>query len=314
MDTKSTTLPLRIEGAREVLRRSRITFLISIVISLSLFIASFNAHWSWYRRWPIQNTKWAKGDVVVQRLQEEVYSEWAKSRFISISPLGIQVGSRDAVPLGALTLLIISAWSFGCVRRHTYVIRRLLLDTRDEENLDVRQAVYHGITAQRLFGEVIGVEEPTTRLDGQTDSTGFAHWIQRWVRWIPYLPMLMIALLLTMDVGSIFWEPAPLRTDHRPLVEEFCIDANLNCTSGKLSAAWTLLWTNRTSTDPKVISQRGNLKWALGAWSFVLVIALIAAYFAYRTVALERGVDSDLKEYEKLLRAPPKASKHAGPR
>jgi hypothetical protein len=235
MDTKSMTLPIRIECVREVLRRTRITFFISTVMSLSLFLASFNAHLSWYHRWPIQHKTWSKeGDVVTQKLQEEVYSEWAKSRFISISPLGIQVGSRDAVPLGALTLLIISAWSFGCVRRHTYVIRRLLLDTRDDESLDVRQAVYDGITAQRLFGEVTGVDEPTTRLDGQNDSAGFAHWIQRWVRRLPYLPVLIIALLLTMDVYSIFWAPAPLRAGHRTLAEEFCGEGKLNCGDAKL--------------------------------------------------------------------------------
>jgi hypothetical protein len=38
-----------------------------------------------------------------------------------------------------------------------------------------------------------------------------------------------------------------------------------------------------------------------------MVFAVIAAYFAWGTVALERGVDSDLKEYEKLLHAAPEA-------
>jgi hypothetical protein len=50
------------------------------------------------------------------------------------------------------------------------------------------------------------------------------------------------------------------------------------------------------------------------SWSVVLVFAVFAAYFAYRTLALERGVDSDLKEYEKLLHPPPEARKDVGHR
>jgi hypothetical protein len=268
MDTKATMLQVRLEGARDAMRRSRLAFLTSTVISLSLFMASWNAHVSWYRRFPLEHKTWSDSSVVTADLQKEVYLEWAKSRSISIPLLGIQVGSRDAVPLGALTLLIMSFWFFCCVRRHNQVLRGLLFDTKDEDDHDLRRMIYHGVAAQRLYGDIDSLDQPITRLDGQTESAGASPTLKKMVQWLPFVPTVMIMLLLLMDILSLLVLQAPLRYPHEPLAS--------------FLKPYDWVW--------------------VGCVWFIAVVSIgVSGLLASRTVALERGADAAMSEYLTLI-------------
>ncbi|MEO7275950.1 MAG: hypothetical protein ABIX28_14040 [Vicinamibacterales bacterium] len=302
----ATILHARIDATKEVIRRSRLTFLVSIVISLSLFAASFNAHWSWYRDWTLDNDQFSRTPVI-EALQQTVYEEWAKSRFITIAPLGVQVGSRDAVFLGSLTLLIISAWSFGCVRRHTYSIRQLLLDTGDAV-LDVRRGIYHATVCQRLYGEVPAVKEPLRRLDGVVEQHGSPRRLDGLVRLLPFLPAATIIVLVVMDVQSLLFIRAPLRDGHKPLIKTLCDTASrlqkeartstmLDCESGMLRATWQLL----IADDPLVSAQRGSAWKAVRSLIAVALFAIPTAWLGKRTYYLEESVDADLGTYHTPL-------------
>jgi hypothetical protein len=264
MDTKATMLQLRLEGVRDAMRRSRLAFFTSAVVSLALFMASWNAHLSWYRRFVLEHDTWSESEVTAH-LQKEVAAEWARSRPISIPLLGIQVGSRDAVPLGALTLLIMSCWFFCCVRRHNYVLHNLLLDTREEDDHDLRRMIYHGIADQRLYGDISSLGQPIVRLDGHIELAGAAPTLKKLVQWLPFVPTVMIFLLLLMDILSLWVLQAPLRDPHKPLVNH--------------------------------LKTLGDWAWIGCAWFIAVVSAGASGSLAARMVALERGADAAMSEY-----------------
>ena len=261
---KTTFVDLRLADALDALKRSRLVFFTSTVISLTVMIAIWNAHISWYRNLAMKDN-WSRNPVT-QEVQKEAVSEWLKTRYISVSPLGIRVGSRDAAPLASLSLLIVSGWFFYCIRRHNYLIEGLLIDTRTEER-DLCELIYCRIVAQLVFVDTI--DEPIRRLNGEIDNSGTIKWLRSLARLLPYLPAMTIVLIVALDLASLFWLAAPLRDPpHNPL--------------------WTYLGA----------TEKG---WVVAAEVVGLLAGIVIAFLTRRTLTLERGVASDLREYAKLL-------------
>lgn len=142
------TLKIRIEGAREAIKRSRFSFLVSTIAALSILITLWNAYVSWDRRFafqPLPNSP-ATRALVLRTLEQ-----WADSQVITVPSLGIHIGVSDLAILGTVALLVCSIWLFFCMRRHNHGSGRLLLETQNDAQIERRRLIYHGLTSYLVF-------------------------------------------------------------------------------------------------------------------------------------------------------------------
>src|SRR5882672_4407019 len=135
-DTKALVLATRLHGSREAITRSRLAFLATTIASISIFIAEWNAYLSWYRRFPLK-LEFPK-NIVTEEAFRRVIQQYAESRVITISLLGIHIGVSDLAVLGTFALFVCSIWLFFNVRRENHVIGTLLVDTFGEDS-DLRR-------------------------------------------------------------------------------------------------------------------------------------------------------------------------------
>jgi hypothetical protein len=95
-----------------------------------MLTASHNAYFSYDYNWILSeknepiDEKTAAGILRVQALKD-----WASSRIIQVSLLGIRVSVDDAAVLGTLVLFVLSVWLLLVSRRENYTIGFLLRDT-----------------------------------------------------------------------------------------------------------------------------------------------------------------------------------------
>ena len=96
-------------------------------------------------------------------LTRQALQDWAESRNVMISFLGIRVSVDDAAVLGTSSLFVISLWLLLLMRRENHTVGFLLRDTdtpRDSDVGDQRRHMYssgqrwlilHTIDANSLF-------------------------------------------------------------------------------------------------------------------------------------------------------------------
>ncbi len=121
----------RLAGAKQAHDQIRFALGIMAVISMMLFIASYNAYLSFDHSWALEvgprhfTTDRTPPDI----LTEQALRSWSDARTVSISLLGIRVNVDDAPVLGTLSLLVVSVWLLLATRRENGVIECLLHDT-----------------------------------------------------------------------------------------------------------------------------------------------------------------------------------------
>lgn len=184
----------RLDGAKASQTQTRLTLGGMAIISAMMLIASYNAYFSYDYRYLTDRKVFDRRlgtTTVSDTLLSQAAKDWAVSRTIQISLLGIRVSVDDAAVLGTCVLALLSFWLVLVTRRENHTIGLLLSDTDSsregtgasadtDPSIDDRWLIFHTITANALF---ITPDRSLASIDslGGHDpygvkSTGFRGW------------------------------------------------------------------------------------------------------------------------------------------
>jgi hypothetical protein len=271
------SITARLEGAKAAQGQIRFTLGMMAVISMMMLIASYNAYFSYDYRWildsPENQSKAEKvrTDLIkkaeqegpaaklaaqnrafvtkkVSRiLTEQAYKDWASSRIVLISLLGIRVSVDDAAVLATSVLLILSAWLLLWARRENHTIGRLLRDTHkrrrnDDQEPSVPQTksqprlyssrerwlIFHTINSNSIFITADPSFRSVDSLEGEIKaaSTGLKGWLNNVLfgllrNFFSLFPVVAAFIVFVFDRRSYFI-PDPFDPNFaEPLTESF---------------------------------------------------------------------------------------------
>lgn len=215
-----TILQFRLEATRDAQKMSRIAFMFSIIISLAIIIATWNAYYSWYTAFP-RKEKWPESEVT-KEVHQKIIENWVESQTISVPFLGITIGVSDASVFGSIGLLIISIWFFLSIRRENHVIGFLLKDTMEMKYSSLtRQWIYHGISSYMVFVNITRRDTPIKDLNEKGDLHRPDSLMRLAFRFLVFLPAISISFLIISDILTVYILPAFYRFPHVPLFEHF---------------------------------------------------------------------------------------------
>jgi hypothetical protein len=234
MPTNEKTIELRLEAVRTSLSRSRYAFFTSIIVSVALLIAGWNAYVSYQRNFVLQGL-WYTTDATSRaassdpteygarqattEADRQAIGEWVRNQIISVSLLGIRISVYDAALLGGFSLLIVCIWLYFSMRAVNHNVGFLLCDTRDHAT-EIRDMIFHGIISNLLFTSICASDEPITNLhDYRKASHAPAMRTRKVFQFLFFLPSISIGVLVVLDVLSIFVFQAPYRLPHDPLIK-----------------------------------------------------------------------------------------------
>jgi hypothetical protein len=130
------SITARLEGAKSAQAQIRRTLTILAVVSIMMLIASYNAYLSYDYNWIVESRsrqleveKRPPTEKVAQVLTDQALKDWAASRTVLISIIGIRVSVDDAPVLGSAVLCLLSLWLVLGARRENHTISSLLHDT-----------------------------------------------------------------------------------------------------------------------------------------------------------------------------------------
>lgn len=153
------SITARLEGAKLTQAQIRLTLGIMAVISTMMLIASYNAYLSYDYSWILEsNDRQVEAEKVrtalikeaeqegperkreaenralvtkkvAEALTDQALKDWAASRIVQISLLGVRVSIDDVAVLGSAVLLVLSLWLLLVTRREKYTICSLLRNT-----------------------------------------------------------------------------------------------------------------------------------------------------------------------------------------
>lgn len=238
----------RLEGISAAQKRTRFTFIVTVIIALAVTITLWNAYLSWDRDFATQ-TKWhgsniedgsknkdnsekkvgsknehgskkADGkseDEVCVENHKTLLSEWVKSQIITVPLLGIRVGVSDASVLSGISLFIVSIWFFFSMRQENYLVATLLIDTK-EHDLDLKKLIISTILSHFVFTSVSKNDQPINDLTPLRDEYRKISFTRKIDKYLFFLPPTAIALAIIMDILSIFLIPAVFRYPKEPLL------------------------------------------------------------------------------------------------
>jgi hypothetical protein len=167
----SKSISARLDSAKMAQSQTRFTLATMAVISGMMLIAIYNAYFSYDYNWIYEEKcqpytaknmaaanqaaayqqaadNQAKSNVTptgqtaankaaadaTKVLKEQAYKDWAASRTVMISLLGIRVSVDDAPVLGTAVLFVLSLWLMLVARRENHTIGFLLRDTDDQSS------------------------------------------------------------------------------------------------------------------------------------------------------------------------------------
>jgi hypothetical protein len=126
----AASIAARLDGAKASQTQTRVTLAAMAIVSAMMLIASYNAYFSYDYRYLNENlNRQLKQDNVPDVLMNQAARDWAASRTIQISLLGIRVSVDDAPVLGTAVLTVLSLWLVLATRRENHTIGFLLWDT-----------------------------------------------------------------------------------------------------------------------------------------------------------------------------------------
>ena len=171
------SIAARLEGAKAAQTQARSTIGLMALISMMMLIATYNAYLSYDSTWVLNASQrqLTGEDSAANILTNQALRDWAASRIVTVSLLGIRVSVDDAPVLGTAALLVLSLWLLLLARRENHTVGFLLRDT------DTRR--------------VDEFSEPTPRrLSGQNDVPYSSS-----QRWLIFHTVIANSLFLTFD-------------------------------------------------------------------------------------------------------------------
>lgn len=194
------SITARLEGAKASQAQIRFTLGTMAVISTMMLIVAYNAYLSYDYHWILDANKRQReykllaeqrrpagakdqklaSEEVAEILEEQALKDWAASRIVLISPLGIRVSIDDVGVLGSAVLLLLSLWLLLLVRRENHTIVSLLRHTDSSTPASDRDAsakpsqgipsnisfkgerwrIFHTISSNSLFFTLQSIDEP----------------------------------------------------------------------------------------------------------------------------------------------------------
>jgi hypothetical protein len=178
----SESITARLEGAKTSQAQIRRTLGILAVVSMMMLIASYNAYLSYDYNWIVESrsrqlevekrpaekaTSPATTERAAEVLTDQALKDWAASRTVLSSLIGIRVSIDDAPVLGSAVLCLFSLWLVLGARREYHTINSLLHDTdtpqlprenRDPSVLQLtrnRRNTFSGGERWRIFHTII---------------------------------------------------------------------------------------------------------------------------------------------------------------
>lgn len=126
------SIAARLEGAKGSQARIRLTLGAMAIISVMMLIAAYNAYLSYDYTWFTSYRE--RGRVLGNELAPDILTgqalrDWAASRTVQISLLGIRVSVDDAAILGSAVLFVLSLWLLLLARQEYHIIGSLLRNT-----------------------------------------------------------------------------------------------------------------------------------------------------------------------------------------
>lgn len=181
------SITARLEAAKESQAQIRFTLGIMAIISTMMLIASYNAYLSYDYHWilasgerqaeaqkqrndtastPEAKDRRPASENAAEILTEQALKDWASSRIIMISLLGIRVSVDDVVVLGPAVFFTLSLWLLLVSRRAHHTITSLLRSTdtpspagqREPSTRQVTESprdIYHPGERWRIFHSII---------------------------------------------------------------------------------------------------------------------------------------------------------------
>lgn len=196
------SIAARLEGAKASQAQIRFTMGVMAIISMMMLIAAYNAYLSYDYNWILKEKELqfaTKGVPAI--LAEQALKDWAASRIVQISLLGIRVSIDDVAVLGSACLFVLSLWLVLVARRENHTIGLLLQDTdtprpydnRDQSVVESRSHVnsngrrwliFHTISSNSLFVTVdysLSTVHSLSNLKPMKDSTtgAIGFWLHR---------------------------------------------------------------------------------------------------------------------------------------
>jgi hypothetical protein len=210
-DLTITTILNRLEGIKHSLSRSRITFLVSSVISLSVILGVWNRYFAWDRQYAFEGRDngalTADQSPLTERLRGELRSQWVQNNEIVANLVGIHVSASDATILASFSLAVTMLWLFWCTRRDNHTIAFLLKDT-EFQNLEIKKLVYHGIVSNLLFTYLSSNDQAITSLKDNFSEGKTARFLRGAVTALSYLPTCTIFICGVVQLIYVFL-PSP---------------------------------------------------------------------------------------------------------
>jgi hypothetical protein len=126
------SISARLEGAKGSQAKIRLTLGTMALISVMMLITAYNAYLSYDYMWITGQSE--RGRVLADGLAPDILTgqalkDWAASRTVQISLLGIRVSVDDAAILGSAGLFVLSLWLLLLARQEYHIIGSLLRDT-----------------------------------------------------------------------------------------------------------------------------------------------------------------------------------------
>jgi hypothetical protein len=180
------SITARLEGAKTSQTQIRLTLGMMAIISTMMLIASYNAYLSYDYHWIVESSRRqmelsqqgadkpnsvdangpkSAAERVSQVLTEQALRDWAASRTVLISLIGIRVSVDDAPVLGSTVLCLLSLWLLLGARRENHTIDSLLRDTdtpasrtnrdRSVVQLPSRRIMFSAGERRRIFHTII---------------------------------------------------------------------------------------------------------------------------------------------------------------
>jgi hypothetical protein len=135
------SIAARLEGAKASQAQIRFTMSVMAIISMMMLIAAYNAYLSYDYNWILEEKeRQFETKNVPSILTEQALKDWAASRIVQISPLGIRVSIDDVAILGSACLFVLSLWLVLVTRRENHTIGLLLQDTDTARPFDNRDS------------------------------------------------------------------------------------------------------------------------------------------------------------------------------
>lgn len=124
------SIAARLEGAKASQTQIRVTIGVMALVSTMMLITAYNAYVSYDYEWVLAQANRQLDDrKAADVLTIQALKDWATSRNVTVSLLGIRVSADDAPMLGTAVLFILSLWLLLWARRENHTIGFLLRDT-----------------------------------------------------------------------------------------------------------------------------------------------------------------------------------------